>query len=47
MARPLPIEKAGGWHHVSARGNARESIFPFRDNRDRQHFLEILPEMAG
>jgi len=46
MARPLRIEKAGGWHHVTtARGNERKSIF--RDNGGRQHFLEILAEMAG
>jgi putative transposase len=27
MARPLRIEKAGGWYHVTARGNERKSIY--------------------
>jgi hypothetical protein len=45
MARPLRIGKAGGWYHVTARGNERKSIF--RDNRDRQHFLEIIAEMVS
>jgi hypothetical protein len=40
----LRIEKAGGWHHVTARGNERKSIF--RDGRDRRHFLEVIEEMA-
>jgi REP element-mobilizing transposase RayT len=34
MARPLRIEVAGGWYHVTARGNERRHIF--RDDRDRQ-----------
>ena len=44
MARPLRIEKAGGWYHITARGNERKRIF--RDDRDRQHFLELLAEMV-
>jgi putative transposase len=44
MARPLRIEKAGGWYHVTARGNERKAIF--RDDRDRRHFLELLVEMV-
>lgn len=44
MARPLRIEIAGGWYHVTARGNERNSIF--RDDGDRQHFLEVVAEMV-
>jgi len=42
MARPLRIERPGGWYHVTARGNERRAIF--RDERDRRHFLELLAE---
>jgi REP element-mobilizing transposase RayT len=42
MARPLRIERAGGWYHVSARGNERQKIY--REDRDRWHFLELLEE---
>jgi putative transposase len=42
MARPLRIDRPGGWYHVTARGNERKSIF--RDDRDRRHFLELLAE---
>ncbi len=45
MARPLRIEKAGSWCHVTARGNERKSIF--RDKRDREHFLEVIAEMVS
>ena len=38
MARPLRIERVGGWYHVTAQGNEWKEIF--RYNRDRQHFLE-------
>ena len=44
MARPLRIERAGGWYHVTGRGNERRAIY--RDNRDRQHFCELLAEMV-
>src|SRR3954470_23651854 len=27
VARPLRIERAGGWYHVTARGNERKPIF--------------------
>jgi hypothetical protein len=27
MARPLRIQRPGGWHHVTARGNERRAIF--------------------
>jgi len=44
MARPLRIERRGGWYHVTSRGNERKPIY--RDIRDREHFLAILAEMA-
>ena len=44
MARPLRIEKLGGWYHVTARGNERKAIF--RDDADRRHFLEIVAEIV-
>jgi REP element-mobilizing transposase RayT len=48
VARPLRIELAGGRYHVTARGNERRDIF--RDDRDRQRFIELLaalPERFG
>ena len=45
MARPLRIERPGGWYHVSARGNERKAVY--RADRDRQHFLELLAEMVA
>jgi REP element-mobilizing transposase RayT len=44
MARPLRIEKAGGWYHVTSRGNERKRIY--RDDRDREHFLGLIAEMV-
>jgi hypothetical protein len=44
MARPLRIEKPGGWYHVSARGKEWKAIY--RDDSDRRHFLEILADMV-
>jgi len=40
MARPLRIDLADGWYHVTARGNERRAIF--RDDRDREHFLKLI-----
>jgi hypothetical protein len=34
MARPLRIEVAGGWYHVTGRGNERRALF--RDEQDRK-----------
>jgi putative transposase len=45
MARPLRIERSGGWYHVISRGNERKPIF--RDDRDRRHFLELLGKLVG
>jgi REP element-mobilizing transposase RayT len=44
MARPLRLERAGGWYHLTARGNERQAIY--RDERDRRHFCELLAEMT-
>jgi len=45
MARPLRIERAGGWYHITARGNERRPIY--RDDRDREHFCELFEEMVS
>jgi putative transposase len=42
MARALRIELPGGRYHVTARGNEQRDIY--RDDRDRQHFLDLLAE---
>jgi putative transposase len=44
MARPLRIERVGGWYHVTSRGNERKAIY--RNDRDRLHFLELLEGMV-
>jgi REP element-mobilizing transposase RayT len=44
MARPLRIEVAGGWYHVTARGNERRAIF--REDEDRRRFLALLEELG-
>ena len=43
MARPLRRAIAGGWYHVTARGDNRQRIFG--DARDEAHFGELLAEM--
>ena len=40
MARPLRIEYAGAFYHITARGNERKDIFKSR--RDREQFLSYL-----
>jgi len=45
MARPIRIEQAGGWYHVTARGNERRPIY--RDNRDGRHFCALLGETVS
>ena len=44
MARPLRVERTGGWYHVTARGNERKVIY--RDDSDHRHFLALLEEMT-
>jgi REP element-mobilizing transposase RayT len=42
MARPLRIERAGAWYHVTARGVERRLIY--MDDRDRRRWLaEAVP----
>jgi REP element-mobilizing transposase RayT len=45
MARALRLEYEGAIYHVIARGDRREAIY--RDDRDRQRFLEKLAETVG
>ncbi|HRJ71748.1 MAG TPA: transposase [Terrimicrobiaceae bacterium] len=45
MARPLRCEYAGGWFHVTGRGNERRRIF--KDDRDRDRFVSLLGELEG
>src|SRR5438132_1488452 len=45
MARPLRLDHAGAVWHVTSRGNERREIF--RDERDRERFLERLGEVVG
>src|SRR5665213_1273200 len=45
MARPPRMERPGAWHHVTARGNERKAIY--RDDRDREHFCELLGEAVA
>ena len=44
MARPLRMERPGGWYHVTSRGNERRAIY--RQDRDREHFCQLLGEMT-
>ena len=45
MARPVRIDVAEGWYHVTARGIERRAIF--ENEREHVHFLELLPDMVG
>jgi len=45
MARPLRIERAGGWYQITARGNERRLIY--REDRDCVHVLELLAELVS
>ena len=44
MARPLRIERAGAWSHLTARGNERHPIV--RDDRDRRAWYREYVEHA-
>jgi putative transposase len=44
MARPLRLEYEGALYHVTSRGNARESIFLY--DEDRSRFLEIVADVV-
>lgn len=43
MARQLRVHPAGGYHHVTARGNARQAIFI--DDNDRSSFIRLLGDV--
>jgi REP element-mobilizing transposase RayT len=45
MARPLRIQYSGAVYHVTCRGNERKEIF--KDDQDRETFLEILTKSSG
>lgn len=45
MARPLRIELAGGIHHVTARGNAKQPIYV--DDLDHRRFLATLERVLA
>lgn len=45
MPRPLRVEYDGAVYHVMSRGDRREAIF--RDDEDRERFLEALGEACG
>ena len=44
MARPVRVDVAGGWYHVTARGIERRVLFT--GPREHEHFLELLGEMS-
>jgi len=44
MSRPLRIDIADGWYHVTSRGIERREIF--ENNSEHEHFLELLEEMV-
>ena len=44
MSRPLRLDHGGAIWHVTSRGNERREIF--RDERDRERFLEILADVV-
>src|SRR5881394_3523980 len=43
MARPLRVLMAGGWYHVSSRGNRRAALF--LHEADRRRFLGLASEV--
>jgi REP-associated tyrosine transposase len=45
MARPLRIEYAGAFYHVTSRGDRQEAIFD--DDQDRTAFLNVLGEVIS
>jgi len=43
MARPLRILVAGGWYHVTSRGNRRQTLF--HNDTDRRRFLGLVEQL--
>ena len=44
MARPLRVDVADGWYHVTSRGIERRAIF--KNEAEHEHFLVLLGEMV-
>ncbi len=44
MARSIRHNIEGGWYHITTRGIGRQRIFV--DDRDREHFVELLAEVV-
>ena len=44
MTRPLRVDVADGWYHVTSRGIERRAIF--QNDREHEHFLDLLGEMV-
>jgi len=44
MARPLRINRAGLWYHVTARGINRHTVF--HEEAEWRHWRELLPEFV-
>jgi len=42
MARLLRVDRPNLWYHLTERGNEQRLIF--HDDRDREHFLELLAQ---
>lgn len=42
MARPLRILVAGGWYHVTARGNRREALYRNEADSSRDQLNERM-----
>jgi putative transposase len=45
MTRPIRINVAGGWYHVTGRGTERRVIY--EEEAEYAHFLDLLAEMRG
>lgn len=45
MARPIRLEYAGAIYHVTSRGEGGADVF--RDDADRERFLEVLAEVVA
>jgi len=44
MARPLRVDIADGWYHVTSRGIERRAVF--ENDAEHEHFFESLGEMV-
>ena len=44
VPRPLRIEMAGGWHHVTARGNEHKRVA--RQKRLQEIMAKVVKEMS-